>query len=344
MKIEAIDEAQAQTWQDYVMESPDSTFYHQYQWRRALEKGYNLQTWYLMATEGGRTCGILPLAEISSLLGNRSMISLPFSNYGGVVADSAEAESALLDEARKILIQRNMKYMELKHVRRCEEAGLIDKLDYHSLELTLKPNPEEVWKSDLNSKVRNQVRKAEKTGVTAAVGSEQFPAYFSIYRQNLRDLGTPTHSMRWFQATCDLFPEETTAIVCSVEGEPVAGAQLLFFKDIAILHSAASLMAYRKYCPNNLVYWKAIELCCKRGCRVLDFARSRVGAGTYHFKQQWGAVPKQTFYQYILNTAKEPPDVDPTNPKFKLAIAGWQRLPLPIANTIGPILRRRITT
>ena len=344
MNIEAINENGAEAWQDYVTNSPHSTFYHQYQWRSALEAAYNLRTWYLMATEDGRTCGILPLAEVSSLQGRRSMISLPFANYGGVVADSPEAETALLNAAATILKQRGMKYLELKHVRHCEDTRLVDKLNYHSLELPLTEDSEEIWKNQLNAKVRNQVRKAEKTGVTAAIGPELLPAYFSVYRRNLRDLGTPTHSMRWFRSVCDLFSRDMTAIICYVEGKPVAGAWLVFFKDIAILHSAASLMEYRKYCPNNLVYWKAIEHCCKRRCHTLDFARSRVGAGTYHFKQQWGAIPRQTYYQYVLNTVKEPPDVDPSNPKFKLAIDVWRRLPLPLANAVGPILRQRIST
>ena len=135
-----------------------------------------------------------------------------------------------------------------------------------------------------------------------------------------------------------------TVLVLYLEGKPVAGAWLFRFGTTAFLHSAASLQEHRRLCPNNLVYWKAIEWACKAGCRALDFCRSREGSGTFHFKKQWGAKPAQIYYQYLMKGGRHMPRVDPHNPKFKLAETLWSKLPLAVANCVGPKLRCRITT
>lgn len=344
MKAELVGDAHAADWQDYLLRADGATFYHQYRWKTALEQAYGLKTCYLAAKDGADVHGILPLAEISGFSGSRSLVSTPFANYGGVVADSASARDCLIDEAGRLLKDGGMSLLELKQDTRCDHHLLVDKLDYHALSLSLSADPEDVWKTKLNTKVRNQTRKAMKSEMKTAIGPELLPEFLPVYRRNLRDLGTPTHSMRWFRVLVELFPKQMTTVVVRLGGKPVAGAWILLFKDTAILHAAASLKEYRRLCPNNLVYWTAIEFLCRKGYRVLDFARSRVGAGTYHFKQQWGAVPRQLHYQYLLNTAKNIPDMDPHNPKYRLAIALWRHLPLSIANAAGPWLRRRIST
>lgn len=345
MKIVRATDADAAAWDAYVASSTTATFYHQYRWRQALHQAYGIATIYLAAQdEAGAWRGILPLALFSPLGGGRTLLSLPFANYGGIVADSPVATNALLDAARELLGEQHAQYLELKHVSRLDHPALVDKLHYHSLELPLMADPEALWEKSLNTKARNQVRKARKEGVTAATGRQLLPQFIAVYRRHLRDLGTPTHGMRWFQALEHILGDEMDVVVASADGQPVAGAWLFYFKDIAILHAAASLSAYNKRCPNNLVYWTAIELACRRGCRVIDFARSRIGSGTYHFKSQWGATPRQTYYQYILNTAKSVPDMDPHNPAYSRATRIWSRLPLPVANAFGPWLRKRITT
>lgn len=345
MRVAEIGDDRAQAWDDYVFSAADATFYHQYRWRRALRGTYGLRTWYLAAEEeDGRIRGVLPLAEIPGVLGRGVLLSLPYGNYGGVLADSAEARDALLGDARHRLVARRGKYLELKQPRRCDTPLLVDKLHYHSLELELTADPDVIWRERMNAKVRNQVRKATKSGLSAVSGPEHLPGFISVYRRNQRDLGTPTHSLRWFNLLAELFGDRMGVVLVLADGRPVAGGWLFFFRDTAVLHAAASLAEHRERCPNNLVYWEAIALCCRRGCRVLDFARSRVGSGSYHFKQQWGAVPRQTYYQYMLNAATRIPDMDPVNPRFAAAIALWRRLPLPLANVLGPLLRWRITT
>jgi FemAB-related protein (PEP-CTERM system-associated) len=344
MNIESISDSEGNAWDEYVFSSPKASFYHQYLWRRVIEEPYGLRTHYLTAKENGRIHGVLPLAEVRSVSGTRSLVSLPYSNYAGVISDSREAEHALIEEARKLLEERHLSHLELKQEVACDDDRLEENLGYHALGLPLVADPEEIWKTQLNTKARNQVRKARKRGVSVEIGREHFLDFVTVYRRNLRDLGTPTHSMRWFKMVDELFGERTTSVVARVEGKPVAGGWILFFRDTAIMQAGASIQKFLPLCPNNLVYWSAIEHVCRQGCTFFDFARSRVGAGTYHFKQQWGAEPRQTHYQYLLNTAKEVEHMDPHSPKFKAATACWKLLPLPVANAVGPFLRRGIST
>lgn len=346
MRITDLSDERAPAWDAFVASAPDATFYHQYRWRHAVRRAYGLRTWYLAAEDdGGRIRGILPLAEVPGMTGAGALVSLPYGNYGGIVAESAEAERELLAEAERRLRALGLRYLELKHHGwRCDSPLLADKLHYHSLELELDPDPDVVWRTRLNTKVRNQVRKAQKMGVTTVSGPEHLPAFLSIYRRNLRDLGTPTHSLRWYHLLAELFADDMSVVLALVDGQPAAGGWLFRFRDTAVLHSAAAVTRYLSHCPNNLLYWDAISLACRQGCRRLDFARSRTGQGTYHFKQQWGAVPRQTYYQYLLNTAASIPDMDPGNAKFAGSMAVWKRLPMPVANVFGPLLRKRITT
>jgi FemAB-related protein (PEP-CTERM system-associated) len=343
MQVESINDSSAGAWQEFVLRNGETTFYHNYGWRAVVERPYGLKTHYLTAVEDGKIRGILPLAEAPRLSGKPDLVSTPFASYGGIAADTPEARDALLDAAVTLLKDRRLPLLELKQDIRCDSDRLTEKLDYHALALELAADPDDVWRNRLSGKARNQVRKAKKMGVTATVGGELLPEFIEVYRRNLRDLGTPTHSVAWFKEVARQFPDETTVVVAWLAGKPVAAGWVFFFKDIAIMHAAASLREHLRICPNNLVYWTAIEHVCQRGCRLFDFARSRIDAGTYHFKKQWGAEPRQTHYQYLLNTAPRIPDMDPHNPKFRLMIATWQRLPLSIANTIGPILRRRIS-
>lgn len=347
MKVVDVSDRDAAAWDAVVAASPVGTLYHTYRWRHALQRSYGIETRYLAAVVGDDWQAVLPLAAIAPLGGRRAVISLPFANYGGIACRaeaSPAAAMALLDAARSHVRAGGYQYMELKHQDRLEHRSLINKLHYFSLEMPLNPDPEVVWTTSVDAKARNQVRKARKEGLTVTSGPELLPGFVDVYRRHLRDLGTPTHAGRWFTVLHELLGDQHDVILVSHQGRPIAGAWLFFYRDVAILHAAASLSRFNRLCPNNLVYWSAIELACRRGCRLLDFARSRTGSGTFHFKKQWGAEPRQTFYQYVLNTAKRVPDMDPHNPRYSLATRLWKHLPLPVANRVGPLFRPRITT
>ncbi|MDP7396749.1 MAG: FemAB family PEP-CTERM system-associated protein [Lentisphaeria bacterium] len=341
--VEATNE-HAAAWDEFVLNAPGATFYHQYKWKTALELAYRVRTHYCIAMQGRQVRGVLPLAEVRSLSGRQALVSTPYANYGGILADDDEIEAALLAHGRSLIEKVQARRLELKSLLRAEHAELAELLEYFSLVMKLDPDPEVVWKGELNAKVRNQVRKAEKSGVTVETGVRHFRSFIDILRLNLRDHGTPTHAVRWHMALSELFGDQMEVSTAFVDGQPVAGVWLFFFRDTAIAHCGASCREHLRLCPNNLAYWNAIKLACERGCRHFDFARSRRTAGTFHFKKQWGATPRQIYYQYFLRPGEEVPDMNPDDPKYKLAVTMWRHLPLGVANWLGPILRSRIST
>ena len=300
MKVRHATDMDKESWDTYVIAHADATFYHQYDWRTAITQNYSLVTHYLLAEDAERIVGILPLAEIRPFTGRRVLISLPFANYGGVLADSAEAATCLLDKAETLVNSRKLAYLEMKQNQPLDHPGLKDKLHYFSLVLALSDDPEIVWKEKLNTKVRNQVRKAQKSGLSCDAGSQYMQDFIAVYQKNMRDLGTPTHKRCWYETLARLFPGNVEFVVVTHAGSIIAAALLLRFKKTLIFHSAASNKKHLHLCPNNMVYWKSIELACLQGYERLDFGRSRENSGTFHFKRQWGAEPEQTYYQYFL--------------------------------------------
>ena len=344
MEILEVTEEHAAAWDEFVLAAPEATFYHQYKWKTALEQAYKLRPHYRIAMQGQQVRGVLPLAEVRSLRGSRSLVSTPFANYGGVLADDDEVAAALLAHGHSLIDTLQARRLEFKSLCQAEHAELAELLEYFSLVLNLDADSEVVWKGEFNAKVRNQVRKAEKNGVTVEAGIGHFQSFIDILRLNLRDHGTPTHSAKWFSVLRELFADQMEVSMALIDGQPVAGVWMFFFRDTAIAHSGASRREHLHLCPNNLAYWNAIKLACERGCRYFDFARSRRTAGTFHFEKQWGATPRQIYYQYFLRPGEGVPDMNPDDPKYKLAVTMWRRLPLVVANRLGPILRSRIST
>jgi serine/alanine adding enzyme len=130
--------------------------------------------------------------------------------------------------------------------------------------------------------------------------------------------------------------------VIRVAGHPAAAAFLLQGPQRMEIPWASSLRTYNRIGVNMLLYWEALKFSIARGCRVFDFGRSSIGSGTYRFKQQWGAQPRQLYWHYWLRTGNQPPALNPDNPRFRLAIRMWQRLPLAIANRLGPPIVRNL--
>jgi len=344
MRITVANEDRADAWDAYVQRAGGATFYHCYAWKKAMQGAYGLKAFYFMAEDGDSVRGILPLAVVPQWRGCGVLVSTPYANYGGVVADCTEARVMLTEAALGALDESGCDYLEMKQFDSDPAPGWIERLDYHALVLPLAPDPEQIWTQQLNTKVRNQTRKAMKQGFNVSIGPEYMPDFLRVYRRNLRDLGTPPHSARWYRELEELLGDRLTVIVAYLDGHPVAGAWLFCFRDTVFLHAAASLKSVQGMCPNNLVYWKAIEWAALAGYGYMDFCRSRVDAGSYHFKQQWGAEPRQIYYRYLPGKRHHFPDVDPHNPKYKTAIAIWRHVPLVIADRVGPMLRSRITT
>jgi FemAB-related protein (PEP-CTERM system-associated) len=325
-------------WDAFVNARADAAGYHAWGWRRVFTNAFGHEPVYLIARHGQQVAGVLPLVQIKSLLFGNSLTSLPFLNYGGVIADTANAAETLIAAASEQAQARRCQHVELRHVAR-QFPDLPCKTHKVAMHLPLTAT---IW-DDLDRKVRNQIRKAEKSGLVAERGgAELIGEFYAVFARNMRDLGTPVYPKRLFDEVIAAFGSRARIIVIRRQGQPVAAGLTYRTGHATEVPWASSLREFNSLCPNHLLYWRAIESALAEGCDLFDFGRSTPHEGTYNFKSQWGAQPVPLHWEYPYVTGEGVPDQGPTNPKYHAAIAAWKHCPLWLANAVGPHIVRAI--
>jgi FemAB-related protein (PEP-CTERM system-associated) len=331
----------AQAWDGYVASRADASVYHLAAWAGLVERVFGHQTRYLAACEGEDIVGILPLVLFNTPLFGRFATSMPFVNYGGIVADNRAAADALMAAAVRETQTAGGAYLELRHVRRMFEGTPVQT---HKVEmvLPLQSTVDEQWRQ-LDRKLRNQVRKAEKSGLTVRhAGSELLDRFYDVLARNMRDLGSPVHSKRFFADILATFPDRTRLLCVSLGSEPVACSFVIWHDSQIEVPWASAVRAYNPLCPNVLLYWEMLKFSIERRFARFDFGRSTPNEGTFNFKRQWGAEPHPLYWEYWLSEGRGLPNRSPNNPKFASLISAWRRLPLPVTRTLGPMIVRGI--
>ena len=336
------DQVAADEWDRFVGAHPAASVYHRAGWRRVFERAFRHECVYLGARSGGTLVGILPLVVFRSMLFGRFAVSLPFVNYGGVLADDENVAQALLSQARAIAEQRKLSYVELRHLA-TRFPQLPAKRHKVAMWLALPTTADLLW-NQLDRKVRNQIRKAEKSRLTVDSGGvELVPEFYDVFARNMRDLGTPVYGRQFFQQVFTEFPEASQLFVVRHEGRAVAAGATVRWRGSIENPWASSLREYRSLCPNMLLYWSMLRAAIESRATTFDFGRSTPNEGTFFFKQQWGAAPTPMTWEYqMLRGGETPPSLSPTSPKFRLMIEVWKRLPVQLATALGPHIVRSI--
>lgn len=355
-------------WDAYVAAHPGASGYHQWCWRGLFERVFGHETIYLAArrpvADAGQTgpgvgrgfppppagfgeasspariVGVLPLVSFKSLLFGRFLVSLPFVNYGGVLADDDAAGRALVDAARAEAERRGAASVELRHTRRMF-PDLPVKQHKVAMTLALPADEEAAW-NGFESKVRNKIRKAEKSNLAAYVGGvELLNDFYRVFARNMRDLGTPVYSRRLFEEVLRSIPD-SRAYSVHLNGVPVAAGITIGYRSAVENPWASSLREHRSLNPNMLLYWTMLQDAIARGFSDFDFGRSTPNEGTYIFKKQWGARESPFYWEYVLKEGCELPELSPKSRKFRSAVSLWQRLPVGVAGILGPRIVRNI--
>ena len=321
-------------WAAYIEKSAHAVLAHQLEWRFVVEETFGHQSFYLTAYRQQRIVGVLPLFFVNSIFFGRFLVTSPFLTFGGIISDDEEAECALVEKAIQLTRELNADYLEIRNEIPC---GYISntKCDYYTLVIDLSNGEEKIWNSLLHPTARRNIKKARKAGLEVVESQRYLDDFVEINARNMRRLGTPAHNGKFFRNILKYFPESILLMVRYKEIS-IGGMLLVKFKDTILMPWVGSLQEYFHMRPNNLLYWNAIVRACRDGFRFLDFGRSKWDSGTFRFKQQYGAQPKELYYQFFLNKAKKIPDIDPENNAFKPLISIWRRLPLPVVNSIGP--------
>ena len=341
IEIYELERREEKEWDAYVLEHPNSTFFHQIGWRNVVQETYKHKPIYLVAKEEGNIKGILPLFLMKGVIFGTKLVSVPFAPYGGVCADDEIAEKMLVEEAIRIADEFNVDYLELRYLNKSSDnLNLTTNSKYVTFILNLNINAEIVWRT-FNNKVRNAVRKAKKSGAEI-VNDNDIEEFYGLYVRNMRNLGTPPHPFAFFKNLLYEFPEHTKVVRVQYDGMSVAAMFLLYFRDTIISGWAASDRKYKKINPNNLLYWEVIKAGCESGYKYFDFGRSLKGSGTFKFKKPWGGEIKQLHYLYYLCNKKNVPDTSQSNPKRQKFAGIWRKLPLKLTTAIGPLIRKGI--
>jgi FemAB-related protein (PEP-CTERM system-associated) len=311
-------------------------------WLLVFQEGLRHEPYCLEAVSDERTVGLLPLAFVRSRLFGRFLVSLPYLNTGGVLATKDSVRVALVDRAVQLADALDVRYLELRHEERLAHPALRHELTSKAhLRLVLPASTDELWGS-LGPKVRNQVRKGEKGGLTVHWGAtDLLGQFYRVFAENMRDLGTPVFSQRLFRSILRQFPGQAELCVTRLEGRPVAAALLVHGAGLTEVPSASSLRRFNSTNANMLMYWHLLRRAIERGQAIFDFGRSTVDSNTFRFKRQWGAEPYPAVWQYYVRSGTIG-DMRPDNRRYQLMIRLWQHLPVALTRLIGPPIVRGI--
>lgn len=329
-------------WDDFVDNHPDGKFYHLFRWKTLIEETFRLKSFYFYTMENDVISGILPTFLSKSLIFGRYITSIPFFNYGGILAKDDLSKKMLIEEASKIAIENKVPYIELRHIQK-SSLSLPTKTHKIRMTLDLPQTPELLWTS-FKSKLRSQIKRAQKEDMTAKIGKEDLiDDFYKVFAENMRSLGTPVWTKNIFSNTLKMFPENANVSVVYYNKKPIAGAFLHNYKDTVEIPSASSLRKYNKLSPNMLLYWTVLKYACENGFKKFDFGRSSPDSGPHRFKKQWNAKPETLHWEYWLAEGEKMPQLNPQNPKYKLMINTWKKIPLFITNNLGPIISRNLS-
>lgn len=375
-------------WDGYVIEHPKATLYHLSSWKNVISRAYALDCYYVMASRTSGTnihcitlplsaqlanevmeakqsaslaptpVGILPLVHLKHFLFGNSLISIPFFDMGGILADDETIERALLSEALRIRQNLNTNRLELRQLQPLSwlaaasdqslesENGPAVRTSCHKVRMVLDlPDTAESLMQSFKSKLRNQIRKPLKEGLKARIGgAELLDHFYDVFSANMRDLGSPVHSRKLIKAVLAEFPDQAKiAVVFGKGSRALASSLIIGFGDTLQNPWASALREYSALSPNMLLYWSMLEYACNQGFKHFDFGRSSPGEGTYLFKEQWGARPVPLNWYDISPSGRlinSQSGYDKT--RFEKAIYYWQRLPVPVTKILGPRIRKYI--
>jgi serine/alanine adding enzyme len=353
ISVSILEKGEERLWDDYAAGHPEASVYHLSGWRRVLAEAYGLDTYYLLARRAeddksagagsGGIAGILPLVHLRHFLFGNHLISMPYVDLGGILADHRAAGDALLAEAEAIGRRLAAERIELRYAQPAvwHEPAVPSASGKVRMVVDLPGNSEHLWQS-LKSKLKNQIRRPMKEGLKPKIGGGELLApFYEVFARNMRDLGSPVHSRRLLEEVAGVFRDRARIIMIFKGQQPLAGALVIGFGKVLANPWASSNRQYSRMSPNMLLYWSMLEWGCQEGYHHCDLGRSTPGEGTYLFKRQWGAreIPLSWHWLKLRTNGKEG---EAAPEKFRSAAGLWRRLPVPLSILLGPMIRKHI--
>jgi FemAB-related protein (PEP-CTERM system-associated) len=340
LAVRAFEPGDAARWDAFVDGCAEATFFHRSGWREIIESVFGHRTHYLIAGRGERIVGVLPLAEVKSLLFGHALSSLPFAVYGGAAVCEPLARAALHAAAVELAARLGVQHLELRNRQPTEPDWPRQDL-YVTFRKAIAPDVEANLLA-IPRKQRAMVRKGIQRGLRSEIdaGVDRF---FDLYADNQHRHGTPPYPKRYFEALRRVFGDACEILtVLDTSGRPVSGVLSFYFRDEVLPYYAGDVEAARELAANDFKYWELMRRACERGVRVFDYGRSKRDSGSFDFKKNWGFVPEPLHYEYRLLKRDAIPQNNPANPKYRAFISLWRRLPRTVVNAIGPAIARNL--
>lgn len=334
------DRAAAAVWDAFVLACPSATFFHRAGWQKLVGEVFKHDTYFFYAEVDGRIEGVLPLAHVNSRLFGNSLASLPFAVYGGVASSHPAATAALEAEAQKLAVRLGVDHLEFRNVEpRHPEWPTQDLYVTFRKEIAA---TEEANMLAIPRKQRAMVRKGIKNGLVSKIDADA-SRFFALYADNTHRHGTPAMPRRYFNALMTEFGSDCEVLtVEDAGGRPLSSVLSFYFRDEILPYYAGDDESARDLAANDFKYWELLRRSAARGLKVFDYGRSKHGTGSFAFKKNWGFEPKPLHYEYCLYKSDGIPQNNPSNAKYKLMIATWRRLPIGVANWLGPFIVRNL--
>ncbi|MFH5925466.1 FemAB family XrtA/PEP-CTERM system-associated protein [Roseomonas xinghualingensis] len=339
VRVREMNDAAAGAWDAFVQASPEATFFHLSSWRGVIEQAFGHTTHYALAEQDGTVVGVLPLARMRTRLFGDALISTPFCVYGGPVAATPEAKMALEAYSLELMRQKGVPCLEFRELHQPNENLPVRSSLYYTFRKPITGNAEQDMKA-IPRKQRAMVRKGIQYGLHS-ISDGNTDRLHRIYAESVHNLGTPVFPRRYFDLLGQAFPDAHDVTTVLHEDQPVASVLNFHFRGEVLPYYGGGTRQARALAANDFMYWEVMRRAgAERGARLFDFGRSKAGTGAFDFKKNWGFTAQPLHYSYRLKEGARLPEHNPSNPKYKLMIAAWKRLPLPMANFLGPHIVR----
>lgn len=325
-------------WDAFVEAAPGGTFFHLAGWKRVIETAFKHRTYYLMAERDHAITGVLPLTLVKTRLFGASLISNAFCVQGGPIAADTASLRALEDAAVRLMEELRVPVLEFRSWAEGRAHWLSRGDLYASFRKPIDPSVDKNLKS-IPRKQRAMIRKGLQNGLCSQL-DDDVERLYRVYGESVRNLGTPVFPKKYFELLRATFPQQSDIVTITSAGKPVASVMNFYFRDEVLPYYGGGTADARRLAANDFMYWEVMRRACERGFRVFDFGRSKRDTGAYDFKCYWGFEPAPLVYQFRLAPGRDIPDLNPLNPKFRMFVELWKRLPLAVAARLGPPIVR----
>lgn len=342
-ELDLADPGEAQRLEALVSGHPGGTAFHRPAWLNAVARATGNRALALVLERRDDIAAYLPLLEVHSPLFGRVMVSSGFGVEGGILAERQSDADALFGAVEELALRRSCPAIELRGgMLPAGRDGWKIRHDSHCGFVTDLAADDDAQLTAIPRKQRAEVRKGLAGDLTVTVGTDaaQRDAHYAVYAESVRNLGTPVFPKALFGAVLDAFGADADILTISHGQIPVASVLSLYHKGAVMPYWGGGTYAARRLRANDRMYFELMLHARRRGCTRFDFGRSKTGSGAFDFKKNWGFDPQPLGYAAWTAPGAEARDADPTSAKHAARIALWKRLPLPVANLIGPHIAR----